>query len=252
MWSKERHQRIVKLLNTTSQVSAGTLADMLNVSRETVRRDLVELEHRGLVRRVHGGAVLPRPTSEEPFKKRLATNPREKREIARKAAALIEPGQCIMVDAGTTTSVFAHELTKTPGIMVITNSIDVASIIRAADCDIDLLLLGGQLISDVPGTFGELTLSEIQRFQADHAFVAPVALHPESGAFDFDLHEAEVARAMIAQSSQVNMLVVGSKLGTTSRVGYCAPGRIDVVVTDDAALKGEMAAQIGREHTQVI
>ncbi len=252
MWSKERHQRILKLLNTTNQVSAGTLADMLSVSRETIRRDLVELENQGDVRRVHGGAVLPRPTTEEPFQKRLTANPREKREIARKAAALIQPGQCIMVDAGTTTSIFAHELTKLPGIMVITNSIDVASIIKAAECDIELLLLGGQLISDVPGTFGELTLSEIQRFQADHAFVAPVALHPESGAFDFDLHEAEVARAMIAQSGQVNMLVVGSKLGTTSRVGYCAPGRIDVVITDEAGLKGETTGRIAQGHTKVI
>lgn len=252
MWSKERHQRILKLLNTTNQVSAGALADMLMVSRETIRRDLVELEIQGDVRRVHGGAVLPGPASEEPFKKRLTTNPREKREIARKAAALIEPGQCIMVDAGTTTSVFAHELTKAPGIMVITNSIDVASIIKAAECDIELILLGGQLISDVPGTFGELTLSEIQRFNADHAFVAPVALHPDSGAFDFDLHEAEVARAMIAQSGQVNMLVVGGKLGTTSRVSYCPPERIDVVITDEAALKGDMAARIGQGRTKIV
>lgn len=252
MWSKERHQRILNLLDTTQQVSAGALADMLNVSRETVRRDLVELENNGQVRRVHGGAVLPHPAAEKPFKKRLATNMREKREIGKKAARLIKPGQCIMVDAGTTTSVFAHELTKVPGIMVITNSIDVATTIKAADCDIELILLGGQLVSDVPGTFGELTLSEIRRFQADQVFVAPVALHPQSGAYDFDLHEAEVARAMIAQSQQVNILAVSSKLGATSRVGYCPPERIDVLVTDKAAQKGDTAAILGDMKAKIL
>lgn len=235
MWARERKRRIMEILDSRQQVSAGALASLLGVSRETVRRDLMDLENDGRIARVHGGAVLPQPTVEAPFRKRMNTRQREKREIARKAVGLIRPGQCVMVDAGSTTSVFAQELMRVPDIMVVTNSIDIATTIQSAGADIELVLLGGKLVSDVPGTYGALTLAEIERFRADIAIVAPVALDPAEGAFDFDLHEAEVAGAMIAQAAQVAMLVDHGKLRATSRVRYCPPERIDVLVTDKAA-----------------
>ena len=108
MWSKDRHQKIMSLLEAQHRVSTDTLAEEFDVSRETVRRDLLELEGEGLVKRVHGGAVLPHPVPEEPFKKRMGSNLREKKAIARRAAQLITPGQCVFIDAGTTTSVFAQ------------------------------------------------------------------------------------------------------------------------------------------------
>ncbi|WP_296762530.1 DeoR/GlpR family DNA-binding transcription regulator [Sediminimonas sp.] len=235
MWSKERHKRILNVLETNEQVSATNLAGMLGVSRETVRRDLVDLEADGLINRVHGGALLSQTRSEPPFRKRQDKQIRAKREIARKAAGLVLPGQTILVDAGTTTSVFAHELAKLSGITVITNSIDIATTIQSVGTKIDLLLLGGGIISDVPATFGELTLTEIRRFHVDLTFVAPVALDGEKGAFDFDLHEAAVAGAMMEQANETVLLVDHTKLGQISRVKYCDPDQIDVLVTDKFA-----------------
>ncbi|MGC9367947.1 MAG: DeoR/GlpR family DNA-binding transcription regulator [Paracoccaceae bacterium] len=235
MWYKERHQRILSMLEANRQVSANDLAEMLGVSRETVRRDLVDLERAGHVDRVHGGAVLPQPRGEEPFQKRMGEQIRAKRDIARKAAGLIRPGQSILVDAGTTTSIFAQELAKLSGIMVVTNSIDIATTIQAAGADIDLLLLGGRVVSDVPATLGELTLSEIRRFNVDIAFIGPVALHAEKGAFSFDLHEAEVAAAMVEQASETVILVDHTKLGESSRVLSCEASQIDILVTDKNA-----------------
>jgi len=240
MWSKERHQRILSMLEANHQVSANDLAEMLGVSRETVRRDLVDLEREGRVDRVHGGAVLPQPRGEEPFKKRMGEQIRAKRDIARKAAGLIRPGHSILVDAGTTTSIFAQELVKLSGIMVVTNSIDIATTIQGAGADIDLLLLGGRVVSDVPATLGELTLAEIRRFNVDMAFVAPVALHAEKGAFSFDLHEAEVAAAMVEQARETVILVDHTKLGETSRVLSCEASQIDVLVTDKNAPPGAL------------
>ncbi|MEP2639678.1 DeoR/GlpR family DNA-binding transcription regulator [Roseobacter sp.] len=232
MWSQERHQRILTLLKSSQQVNANELADLLNVSRETVRRDLLDLETNGLVNRVHGGAVLPPNDSEAPFEVRKGAHHRAKQDIARKAVSLIRPGSSIMVDAGTTTTVFGDVLAKLSGIMVVTNSIDIAQTIRAAGSDIDLILLGGQIVSDVPATYGEMTLSEIARFNVDQVFIAPVAVSATQGAFSYEFSEAEVARTMVGQAAEVVLLCDRSKLGDTSRVQFCAPGQINTLVTD--------------------
>lgn len=223
------------LLQAHHRVSTDTLADEFGVSRETVRRDLLELESAGHVRRVHGGAVLPHPAPEEPFQERMSLHLNAKKAIAKSAAALIEPGQCVLVDAGTTTSVFARELIKIPDVLIVTNSIDIMTTSHHSNHKANILLLGGRVVSDVPGTYGEITLSEIARFNADVAVLSPVALHSEQGATDYDIHESEVARAMLAQAHKVIMLADHSKLETTSRVHYCGPDQIDILVTSPGA-----------------
>jgi DeoR/GlpR family transcriptional regulator of sugar metabolism len=236
MWSQDRHRRIQGLLSHHKQVSADELARQLDVSRETIRRDLVELEAAGLLRRVHGGAILPEPTGKEaPFADRMQVRRREKQAIARAAARLVEPGQTCFVDAGSTTALLAVELAKIPGITVITNSIDVAATINREGIEATAVLLGGQLHSDVPGTYGELTLSEIARFQVDIALLSPVAIHAERGASNFILHEAEVARAMIRYADETAMLADHGKIGNVSRVGICACNSIHRLITDSAA-----------------
>lgn len=233
MWAKERHQRILAMLATNRQVSANDLAGMLSVSRETVRRDLMDLEEAGQVNRVHGGAVLPEPRSEEPFRQRVSTQIRAKREIARKAAGLIQPGQTIMVDAGTTTAIFGQELAKLTGVSVITNSLDIAMTLQGAGKEV--LMLGGRMATDVPATVGELTLSEIRRFRADLCFCAPVAVHPTKGAFFYDLQEAEIAMAMLAQSRESIILADHKKLGETSRVQSWEINEVGTLVTNRGA-----------------
>lgn len=240
MWAQERHQRILSMLAANRQVSANDLAEMLSVSRETVRRDLLDLEETGQVNRVHGGAVLPGLRSEEPFRERMTARTRAKSEIARKAASLIKPGQTILVDAGTTTALFARELAKLSGVSVITNSLDIATTLQGAGKQV--LLLGGKMIADVPATAGELTLSEIRRFRADLCFSAPVAVHSEKGAFFYDLQEAEIAIAMAAQAPRCIILADHSKLGETSRVQSWEAGDIDMLVTSRTAAAEKIAA----------
>lgn len=235
MWSKERHRRILAMLEANQQISAGDLAQVLGVSRETLRRDLVDLERDGKVDRVHGGAVLRQSEGEAPFEKRRTAQTRAKRDIARKAAGLLVPGCSIFVDAGTTTSMFAQALAKLSDITVITNSFDIAVTIQGARSRIELILLGGRVMSDVPATFGELCLSEIRQFNVDTAFIAPVAVDAAQGAFSYDLHEAEIARAMIGQARETVLLVDNTKLAQTSRVQICKTDAIDLIVTDRSA-----------------
>ncbi len=237
MWAEERHHRILSLLVAHGRIGTDNLAETLNVSRETVRRDLLKLESEGKVRRVHGGVVASELPEEKPFETRRGVNAEAKQRIARAAVRLLQPGECVFIDAGTTTAAFAVELAKTPGIAVITNSLDVAASLRAAQRDADVHLLGGQLGPDVPATYGATTINQIALFRPDAAIISPVGLHPEHGATDYFLAEAEVARAMIANAGRLIMLADRSKIGQTSRARLCGCADIDVLVMD----KGEHA-----------
>ena len=232
MWLQDRHQKIMNLLGARKRLSTETISEELEVSRETIRRDLLELESSGLLKRVHGGVVLPDTISEEPFNTRVGTHQREKKIIAKLAASLVRPGQCVMIDAGTTTKAFAEELALIPNISVITNSIDVAIIMKHSRQENETLLLGGRMHTDVPATYGELTLSELSRFNADVAIISPVALHPDLGASNYALHEAEVAKLMIAKSGNLILLADESKINTTSKVQFCDTADIDTLVTN--------------------
>ncbi len=236
MWSQDRHQRITALLKSNQRVSANDLADLLGVSRETVRRDLLELEESGQVERVHGGAVLPSRSDEEPFDKRRDAQARAKQQIARKAASLIKPGTSILIDAGTTTAAFGQVIASLSGLMVVTNSIEIAQTIKAAEADIELVLIGGKIVSDVPATYGGMTIADIRRFEVDLAVVSPVAFHPVKGTYSFVMGEAEVAEAMIGQARKTIVLCDRTKLGETSRIQVCRPERVDTLITDNKAL----------------
>ncbi|MEI4474108.1 DeoR/GlpR family DNA-binding transcription regulator [Frigidibacter sp. MR17.24] len=246
MWSHERQAQILALLGQHGKVSANELATRFAVSRETVRRDLLEMDEAGLLQRVHGGAVALAHVEPEPtFATRLVQYSAQKQAIGQLACSLIPTGSTCFIDAGTTTRAFAEALAARGHIRVITNSLEIATVMSAgSDCDI--LLLGGRPHADVPATFGEMTLSEIDRFWADFAVISPVALHRDRGATDYELHEAEVARAMIRHSNSCVMLCHSAKLGTESRVSICRLDEIDHLVTDDPEALFELPR--GRTH----
>lgn len=239
MWHQDRRSRIVALLRNGARASTAAIAQTLGVSRETVRRDFLTLEAEGLLKRVHGGAVSADVPSEAPFERRRRLHWSEKLAIGRTAARLIEPGMIVFVDAGTTTLAFAEALDAIADLRVVTNSLGVAERLGGR-----ALLLGGEINTDVPATFGELTLADIERFMADVAFISPVAVHPAAGAMNYALNEAEVARAMIRRSHKTVVLADHSKLGETSRVSVCKTAEIDTLISDRAASFPDIATVI--------
>lgn len=232
MWSQERHRLIAERLRAQRRIAVDGLAQELGVSRETVRRDLLELEQAGLLRRVHGGAVLAELRPEEPFARRQQIRRAEKLAIARATLPLLRPGETCFIDAGSTTALLAVELARIAGLMVITNSPDVAQTLRAQRAEHQIVLLGGVLLADIPGTSGEALMAELPRYSADVAIISPMALDPQRGATNFLLPEAEIARLMIRQSRRCLMLADHGKLGLSSRVRICDCGEIDTLVTD--------------------
>lgn len=226
MWHQERRSRIAEALRTGARASTAKLARDLGVSRETVRRDLLAMEADGLLQRVHGGAVgSDAPSQEAPFERRKRERWREKLEIGRVASSLIQPGMVVFIDAGTTTLAFAETLAGIDHVEVVTNSLDIAQRLGQR-----AVLLSGRVSTDVPASFGELTVSGIDRFLADFAFISPVGVHSINGVMNYALNEAEVARAMLRRADRLVVLADSSKLGRTSRVKVCDLAEIDFLV----------------------
>jgi len=250
MLQEDRHQRIRALLATVGRATTDRIATDLGVSRETVRRDVLALEARGELRRVHGG-VAAIAEAEPPIAVRARVRLAEKTRIAQAAARLVSPGQTLFLDVGSTVSILARELATLSGLTIVTNSFEVATIIGGSPGERSnrVIVLGGELGQTMPATFGSTTVAEIQRWQADVALLSPVGIDHRYGATSFDIEEANVARAMTAAAKRVLILADHSKIGQTSRVAYCAPDRIDGLIADaraadDAAL-GALRTVIG-------
>lgn len=236
MWIHERHERLLGLLKERERLGTDECADALGVSKETVRRDLIELEQVGKLRRVHGGAIpLSNARGEEPaFATRSLLHAAEKDAIAREAAQLVERGMTCFINAGSTTHALAHALAGRRGFEVVTNSLDIARTLSRQP-GIEVTLLGGRVDAEVPATFGEQAVAEIARMNVDLALFSPVGVDPRLGAMEWFRDEAEVARAMVEHARHRVMLADASKLGRPSRVSVCELAQVDVLVTDAGA-----------------
>ena len=233
MWQEDRHQRIRALLSTLQRVSTERIMTDLGVSRETVRRDLLDLEALGELKRVHGGAI--QSADEAPIAERAQTRVKFKAAIAKAATGIIVSGQTLFIDAGTTTTLLAEELAKLANLTIITNSIDVALKLRGTDnqpAANEVILLGGSISTRALATVGGRAGAEIQRYRADLALLSPVAIDHQHGASNFDHGETEIARAMVTHADRVAILADYSKLGQRSRIAYCPINRIDLLITN--------------------
>ena len=235
-----RLHRIRALLSTFERLSTTRIAADLGVSRETIRRDLLDLESQGILRRVHGGVIASSAlTPEPPLAVRQTVRAKEKRTIAKLALTQIESGQTVFIDAGTTTALVAQELASLAGLTVITNGLDIAMKISASEVNRPhaktqnhVILLGGQVSAQLGATYGELTVQEIGRYRADVALLSPVGIHSQFGASSFEHHEAAVARAMVESARRRIILADNSKVGQTSRVAYASVEDVDLLITD--------------------
>ncbi len=262
MLQEDRFARIQSLLSSLDRVRTEQLIQDLQVSRETIRLDLLALESLGLVRRVHGGVA--RVAQEEPpFVQRQTQRVSEKRAIAKAAVKRLQPGQLVFVDAGTTTAILAEEMCLMSHLTVVTNSITVALKLSSAQSgqagkaganDLRVILLGGDINPEVPCTYGEVTLNEIRKYRADMALLSPVGISASDGVTFFNAHEASLATAMIEQSAALTVLADHSKIGTAGRYSVAAAAQTDAVLTNvNAGNEGALDAlrEVGVEVVDV-
>ena len=251
MRPNERQTAITDMVRQREKVSVEALAVMFDASPETIRRDLAALARHGKIQKVHGGAVLPRVTAEGPFAQRMRHNVMAKRKIARLARELVEPGQTLLVDTGSTTLVFAEELVGVDDLIVITNSAEIARVLSDGNTTHQVFLLGGAYRGDNRQTCGAMALEQLSCFHADTAFLSVGGLDRDAGATDFNFEEAEMARAMIRRVGNVTLLADHAKFGRRAPFAVCGLDTISRLVCS-ASPESDLLVALERENARVI
>jgi DeoR family transcriptional regulator, fructose operon transcriptional repressor len=231
-FADERQAEVLRLLGADGRVESARLAELFGVSAESVRKDLAGLEARGLLRRVHGGAVPGRPRREEPNVATRTEQAAQKTAIARQAVRFVPDGGSLLLDAGTTTLRLAELLPTDRELVVYTNAIPVLStLVRRG---IAAVGLGGRVRSETMAAVGPLAVGALASINVDVAFLGTNALSFRRGLTTPDTDEAEVKHAMLAAARQRVFLVDTSKFGRESLARHATLQDVDILVTDDA------------------
>ncbi|MET3767846.1 DeoR family fructose operon transcriptional repressor [Marisediminicola sp. UYEF4] len=243
MYAEERQDRVERLVTATGRVAVVDLAREFDVTSETVRRDLAQLETRGVLRRVHGGAVAASLTSrlEESVPSRLSRNADAKERIAVAAMTLIPASfsGAIAIDAGTTTGRLAEHIARwSPeaphqSLVVITNSVRIALTV-AENPDIEVNLLGGRLRGITSAAVGSTTIAQLARLRPDIAFIGANGVHAEFGLSTPDEEESAVKTAFTLGARRAVALVDATKLGEETLVRFAGLADLDMLITNDS------------------
>lgn len=228
----ERRKEILRLLIRDGYGSVPMLARSLDVSEMTIRRDLRALEQEGLIRRTHGGAVSSRLSQVElDYRVRLNQNVDAKKRIAKHAAALVESGDVIFLDAGTTVLAMAPYLLEHMPLTVVTHSLAVAEQMAGYE-GVHLILVGGELRRDIMCLVGPLTQQSLQTFQVRYAFLGSGGIDVNRGLTHSTLEEVPVKRVAVGIAEKVIALVDSSKFGRKGIMYYLPLDEVDMIITD--------------------
>ncbi len=226
----KRQREILRLLEREGTVALSDLARKLNVSLETIRRDIKPLAGSGSLVKMHGAVSLLSTVGEAPFERRMRENSEAKRAIAAAVAATIRDGDSIMMDTGTTTSFLARELLGHRRLTVVTNSSDIARTLATLN-DNKVYMAGGELRSDNGAAFGSTAIDFVSRFSVTHAIISTGAVNAE-GMMDYDLEEAEFARTVLMRGRRTLVVTDHSKFGREGLVRVSGFDAITELATD--------------------
>jgi DeoR/GlpR family transcriptional regulator of sugar metabolism len=236
MLKEERLDYILKKLRTDHKVLQTELSNDLQVSEDTVRRDLEVLAQNGLLIKVRGGAI-PHSPNPYTFKERISLHEDDKKTIAIKALSFLQDGQTILMDGGTSTYTLVKMLPPHLRINIITNSIPIAMQMMDHPST-EVILTGGKVFKNSQVTSGMETIRMLEKVRADICFLGICSLHPTAGVTGIDLEEAEVKSSMIRAANRVIALGTSDKMGTAEPFKVCEITELDTIITDkvDAAL----------------
>ncbi len=226
----ERRQHILRALESGS-AQVAELAERFAVSEMTVRRDLRELERAGKLTRVHGGAMST--AAEPPFAEIAVEGLAEKDAIGRAAAGLVEDGQAVLLDIGTTTLQLARHLRGRELTVVTSNLAAYEELLP--ESSIELVLLGGTVRRNYRSLVGVLAEDALRRLRVDIAFLGASGIEPDGSVMDTTMVEVPMKRLMIAAGRRAVLLADARKFGMGGIVRYCGVDELDAVVTGSAA-----------------
>lgn len=214
MLASQRKQQILQILAEEKQVMSGDLSQRFSVSEDSIRRDLRELAAEGKLQRVHGGAL---PVSEAiaPIETRKNVQMASKLTIAQRAVELIQPGQVVIIDGGTTTGEMVRLLPDNLACTVVTHSPGIAVALVEKPL-IEVILIGGRLFKHSVVSVGAAALESISRINADLCFMGVTGVHPRAGLTTGDYEEAGIKRALAARAAETVVMASQEKLNSAS------------------------------------
>jgi len=233
--SERKTHRSLELLDTLRRLggSARTshLADIMNVSEETVRRTVKKLSKDGTVSRAHGGVYLALEQSSSPTHLRIRDQSDQKYKMATILGEMIDDGASLFLDVSSTTIFVAEVLRVKKNLTIVTNSLSIAQILMNHNQN-RVFVAGGELQDDLGGAFGSITQKFVEKFTLDFAILSTNAIDEKRGFLLNNPMEAELAQTFIAQAQKNIMLADSSKLGRRAPILVCNPAEIDCFITD--------------------
>ena len=238
--NEERRRAILDLIKREGRVLVADIAAQFDTSQVTIRKDLEVLHSQGLVHRTHGGALPSRDgaLADPTLREKEKLHRKEKLRIAEAAARMVQEGQVVILDSGTTTSAIAHELRSFRNLTIVTNAVNIAAQLGGAE--IEVILTGGTLRRNSFSLVGPIAESTLRGLNADLLFLGVDGFDVEYGLSTPNLLEASVNRVMVEVSKVTVAVCDGSKFGRRSLSLIAAPGALHHVITDRNAPKADV------------
>ena len=252
MKQSKRHQEIIELVKSQGYVSTDDLVERFSVSPQTIRRDLNELAADNKIRRHHGGATIPSSSVNTSYTTRKVMQLAEKDGIAQAMVKHIPDGATLFIDIGTTPEAVAHALLDHRDLRIVTNNLNVASILTGKD-DFRVILAGGEVRNRDGGIVGEATLDFISQFRLDFGILGISGIELDGSLLDFDYHEVRVKQAIIENSRCVMLGVDHTKFGRNAMVNLGDISQVDMLFTDQEPPE-ELSKRLAELeiHTEII
>jgi DeoR family glycerol-3-phosphate regulon repressor len=246
---RRRHDRIVNLVREQGFVTIETFARQFGVTPQTIRRDINSLSKKGLLHRYHGGAGMPSSTENVDYSHRQALCFSEKQCIANMVAQHIPDKASLFINIGTTNEEVAKALYNHKRLRVITNNLNVVSIL-SGNKNFEVIVTGGLVRSRDGGIIGEATIDFIQQFKVDFGIIGISGIDDDGTLLDFDYREVSVAKAIISNSRQVFLATDHTKFGRNAMVRLGSIHEIDALFTDKQPTK-EMTELFATANTDL-
>jgi len=226
-----RQRRLLEFLRQHGDSSVQDLSRLMRVTTQTIRRDVRALEEAELVARFHGGVGLPSSVVNIDYDQRQVMNVDAKRRIARLVAQQVEPGRSLILNIGTTTEEVARALANHRGIRVVTNNLNVATIL-APNEQSEVFIAGGLVRHSDYGIVGEATLDFIRQFKVDVGVIGVSSIEADGMLLDYDYREVRVAQAIVEQAREVWLVADHSKFTRSAMVRLGHISEVDRFFTD--------------------
>lgn len=242
MLAAERKLRIIEYVKQKRVATVAALAEEFQVHEATIRRDLAEIEQEGLLRRTHGGVIVDQGANIEPsFSERASEQLEQKMRIGKKAAELIEDGDHVILDSGTTTIHIAQNLVNRSRITVVTNDINVAAELREAK-GITVIVTGGVLYHSSFMLNGMFTDRVLETLHVQKAFIGTPAIHPKYGLTHPEALLVPAKQGMIKAAQEIIVVADDTKIGKTSLHTVAPIQAVHTFITGSEASESQIKA----------